>query len=203
MCQGARTNFHQHICESSSFEVIMQMNSHICWQRKFLNMLPEIHAFKHAFSSSAGVLLGMTGSVCLKSPAMTNVRPPNRVLLPRMSWRVLSNASNALLCDMITRPRQWGGIFPTLSQPWTFIDVHTGVSSCERFNGSMNVEWAFLSPFSRVAAMPEDATASAIFLWLCTFAKRRLIRNVLPVLPGASRKRNPPLCDTIRCKIVS
>ena len=44
-------------------------------------------AFKHAFSSSAGLLLGMTGSVCLKSPAMTTDTPLNRVLLYTLGYR--------------------------------------------------------------------------------------------------------------------
>ena len=62
------------------------------------------------------------------------------------------------------------------------------VSSCAKLRGNLKVEFAVLPPFNNVAAMPEDATASAILFWLRTFAKRRLIRKVLPVPPGAFRK---------------
>ena len=40
--------------------------------------------------------------------------------------------------------------------------------------------------------MPEDATANAIFPNDLTFESKRLIRNVLPVPPGASMKKMPP-----------
>ena len=49
----------------------------------------------------------------------------------------------------------------------------------------MNAEWAVLPPSSNVAAIPEEATAKAIFLLLLILASNRFKTNVFPVPPGA------------------
>ena len=56
-------------------------------------------------------------------------------------------------------------------------------SSVHIFSGSLTVEWAVRPPSKSVAAMPDEATARAIFLSTITFANSKLIRNVLPVPP--------------------
>lgn len=60
------------------------------------------------------------------------------------------------------------------------------------FSGSLNVECAVLPPSKSVAAIPDEATANAIFPFDRTLAKIREITKVFPVPPGASRKYNPP-----------
>jgi len=50
------------------------------------------------------------------------------------------------------------------------------------------VEWAVRPPSKSVAAIPDEATARAIFLSNLTFANSKFIRNVLPVPPGTSKK---------------
>ena len=59
-------------------------------------------------------------------------------------------------------------------------------SSVHIFSGSLNVEWAIRLPSKSEAAMPDEATARAIFLSNLTFVNSKFIRNVLPVPPGAS-----------------
>ena len=65
----------------------------------------------------------------------------------------------------------------------------------------MQNEQSFLQK-AVVAAVPEDATATAIFLICLTLARRRLSRNVLPVPRGASRNVIPsdPVCTF--CKMI-
>ncbi|GFT27828.1 hypothetical protein TNCV_10461 [Trichonephila clavipes] len=53
----------------------------------------------------------------------------------------------------------------------------------------LNVECAVRPPSSKVAAMPDDATANAIFCCDRILARINDIKNVLPVPPGASKKK--------------
>ena len=55
----------------------------------------------------------------------------------------------------------------------------------------MQSEQSYLLHVSDVEAMPEDATAIAMFPCCQTLASRRLRKKVLPVPPGASRKIMP------------
>ena len=50
-----------------------------------------------------------------------------------------------------------------------------------------------MSPSNKAAAMPDDATANAMPLFDRISARISEMRIVLPVLPGASKKKNP-LC---------
>ena len=61
----------------------------------------EREYFRHAAISSALVHFGITGRVCLKSPASIRGRPPMSVSLLRISRRDLSNASRAFLLAMV------------------------------------------------------------------------------------------------------
>ena len=61
-------------------------------------------------------------------------------------------------------------------------------SSVNILSGHLNVEWAVRPPSKSVAAMPDEATARAIFLKSnLTFANSKFIRNILPVPPGAPK----------------
>ena len=53
-------------------------------------------------------------------------------------------------------------------------------------NGILNLECAVRPPGNNKAAMPEDATANAIFFWDLTVASKHLYKNVLPV-PGIKK----------------
>ncbi|GFT08918.1 hypothetical protein TNCV_4104291 [Trichonephila clavipes] len=55
----------------------------------------------------------------------------------------------------------------------------------------------------RVAAIPDDAIASAILFCDRMVAKISERRKVLPVPPGASMKNSPPLCSVIARIILS
>ena len=63
-------------------------------------------------------------------------------------------------------------------------------SSVHILSGILNVEWVRL-PTINVAVIPDEATARAIFLSNLTFANSQIIRNVLPLSPGASEKSFP------------
>lgn len=49
-------------------------------------------------------------------------------------------------------------------------------------NGSLNVECAVRPPSNKVAAIPDDATANAIFCCDRILARINDIKNVLPVI---------------------
>lgn len=59
----------------------------------------------------------------------------------------------------------------------------------ETVRGSLKVERAVRPPDNRVAAIPDDVMAKASFPLALTFANIKLVTNVLPVPPGASKKR--------------
>ena len=61
----------------------------------------EREHFRHAAISSTLVPFGITGSVCLKSPASIRGRPPMSVSLLRISRRDLSNALRAFLLFLV------------------------------------------------------------------------------------------------------
>ena len=57
---------------------------------------------------------------------------------------------------------------------------------------SFNLECAVRPRLSKVAAIPEDAVASAMCLFLRTYHNNALSRNVLPAPPRASMNITPP-----------
>ena len=70
-----------------------------------------------------------------------------------------------------------------------FLDIlHVVFSVSDKSRGNLNVECTVLPDCSRVEAIPEDATAIAIFFMERTFDNNKLIKYVLPVLPAALRK---------------
>lgn len=60
------------------------------------------------------------------------------------------------------------------------------------FNGNFSAERAVRPPFNNVAAIPDEASVSAIPFWDRIDAKINDIKNVFPVPPGASKKKYPP-----------
>jgi len=74
-----------------------------------------------------------------------------------------------------------------------FLMLHTGFSVNTKFSGSLKVEWAVLPPCSNVAAIPDDATAIAIFPSDLIFAAVKFIQNDFPVPASAFRKYTFPL----------
>lgn len=61
------------------------------------------------------------------------------------------------------------------------------------FNGNFKAECAVRPPSNNVAAIPEEASANAIFRSDRIVAKNNEMRNVFPVPPGESKKYNPPV----------
>lgn len=70
---------------------------------------------------------------------------------------------------------------------------HTDCCSKDTVKGSLNVEWAVFPLCKRVAAIPDEATANAVFPDCRTLANIKLERKVFPVPPGASKKNMFPL----------
>ena len=169
---------------------------------KLVTYLQSPDDFKHALSSSAIVPFGITGSVWRKSPASSTKTPPMRFPLPRRSWSVRSKASNACLCAMVHSSQTISShSCKTLASPVPLLMLQSGASQCVKFRGSFSVECAVRPPWSSVAAIPEEATAIAILDRCRIFARSKLMTNVLPVPPGASRNSNPPAFLSIRSNI--
>ena len=148
-----------------------------------------MEGFRHAFSSSARVPLGMTGKVCLKSPESTNVTPPMMTRQLQMSWRVWSKDTNAALWDIVHSSQTIiQQIFRRFPRPDPLMMLQVALSLLVRFRGNLNAEWTVQSPGSSVIAINEAATVRAIFSWRQTMARERVVTNVFPVPPGASRK---------------
>ncbi|GFW82549.1 hypothetical protein TNCV_1794421 [Trichonephila clavipes] len=63
----------------------------------------------------------------------------------------------------------------------------------DKYIGKLKAESAVRPPTSRVAAMPEEAIATAMSFSFLTKANSKWSRKVLPVPPGASKKTMPPL----------
>ena len=81
--------------------------------------------------------------------------------------------------------------------------LHMGVSMNCMFNGNFKVEWAVLHPGSNVAAIPDDTRAKVMSFWNQIVARINLIRKVLPVPPGTSKKKIPPTPLSTFCIIWS
>ncbi|GFR07981.1 hypothetical protein TNCT_653801 [Trichonephila clavata] len=61
------------------------------------------------------------------------------------------------------------------------------LSDLAKSSGNLKAEWAVRPPASRVAAMPEEATATAMAFSFLGKANSKFSRKVLPVPPGASK----------------
>ena len=73
------------------------------------------------------------------------------------------------------------------------------------FNANFKAEWAVLPLGSNVAAISDEARAKAMSFWDRIAARINLIKNILPVPPGASKKKIPPtpLLTVLRNRAVS
>ena len=74
--------------------------------------------------------------------------------------------------------------------------LQISVSELLSLRGSLHAEWAVLPHFSRVTAMPEEATAIAIFLSLLILESSRLIKKGFTVRLGVSRNKTQPLPES-------
>ena len=70
--------------------------------------------------------------------------------------------------------------------------LHMGMSIAYISSGTLNVLCKVWPPINNVAAIPLDAVANAILPSDRSLARMRLIKNVLPVPPGASKNKMPP-----------
>ena len=109
-------------------------------------------------------------------------------LLPVKSLRVRSRALNAGLfvisvSSTTTALLSW----ITLQSAVPFLMLHIGMSIACKSNGILNMLCKVRPPVNNVAAIPLDAVANAILPSDQSFARIRLIRNVLPVPPEASK----------------
>lgn len=66
--------------------------------------------------------------------------------------------------------------------------LQVGVSLLCIFNGNFSAEWAVLPPSSKVAAIPDEASASAILFCERIVANINEIKKVFPVPPGVPKK---------------
>ena len=71
------------------------------WSRKIVKCCNSLDDFKHALSSSAGVLLWPTGNFCRKLPTKITMTPPITFEFPLKSLSVVSRASVSLLCAIV------------------------------------------------------------------------------------------------------
>lgn len=173
----------------------VKCNNWICFQSG--------EALRQTLSSSAPVPFGIAGSVCQKSPAKTTVAPPMWALLFLTSLSVGSTVSRAPRCYIVHSLHTINHIScKTLTVANIFEMLQTGDSVLTKFRRSLKAEWAALPPVRRVAAIPDDATARAMYVLCRTLASRKLISNILPVPPGAYKKKTPPLRSIIMFTMV-
>ena len=138
-----------------------------------------------AFSTSASLPLLITGSNCRKSPQQIVKIPPKGLSLLQTSCSVRFTASKLSL--LIIEHSSHTIILVCLNNSAVFEflwKLQTWLSFTVR--GILNLECAVLPPGIRVAAIPDDATATAIFPVLLTLARIVFSRKVFPVPPGAS-----------------
>ena len=135
------------------------------------------------------------GSVCQKSPQKQTTMPPNNLSgCPLMSWNIQSTACMQNLCCIGASSQNSSSVSLIRSPRCVpFRTLQTVIASM--LMGILKREWAVWPPSSKVAAMPEDATARAIFLVDLTLAKTVFSTKVLPLPPHPSKKNKPPLLE--------
>lgn len=116
-----------------------------------------------------------------------------------MSFKALFSASRDPLCVMMhsTQTMSWRHLRSISVLYYSFVILQMADPDAEALNGSLKVERAVLPPSRRVAAIRVGAIVKAISTCWRTFARRSLVMNVLPVPPGACRKKIPPLRSRI------
>ena len=175
--------------------------SPVKWTLMFVvsvNVFTYLHALRHALSSSAGDDLWIMGNVWRKSPAKTTVEPPIKSLLLRRSCNVWCRASRGFLWAIVHSSQMMAvHCWRTLACPDPLDMSQTGWSPCAKFSGNLNADCAVLPPLRRVEAIPDEATASAIFFRWRIFAKSNRGWMLCPFRSGHQGKRYP-LCFPLR-----
>lgn len=139
----------------------------------------KLDDFKQAFNSFAGVDLGVTGKVCLKSPANITMHHQKIDDLIVRSLSVRSSASNDRLCAIVHPSRM---NFSHYSSTLAIADIseilQVGSSLICTFKGNLSAELAVRPPSNNVAAIREDANVDAIPSAARILAKIKLMTSV-------------------------
>ena len=85
----------------------------------------------------------------------------------------------------------------TLLSAVPFLMLQIGMAIACKSSGTLKVLCNVWPPVNKVAAIPLDAVANAILPSDHSLARMRLIKNVLPVPPGASKNNIPPSSPSI------
>ena len=130
-----------------------------------------------------------TGRIWQGSPPNTTVRPPNGMSHFKISLSMRSTPS--ICCTLLMRTSSQT-IIVVMHISWASVDcremAHT--DSSETGMGILKWECAVHPPDSSSAAIPDEATANAIFPIPQTVAKAVSNRNVFPQPPGALMKKS-------------
>mmetsp|Transcript_50559 Transcript_50559/g.139967 ORF Transcript_50559/g.139967 Transcript_50559/m.139967 type:complete len:241 (+) Transcript_50559:44-766(+) len=132
------------------------------------------------------------GRVCRKSPASTIVLPPNgrfesiksRNVLSRASrWNLFPIAASSQKMALHRRSSLAKSVCAEMLSVWS-------AAGCRRSH--LKREWNVRPNSSRMAAIPDEATAST--MWPLARSAERMVLNVyvLPVPPGASKNIRRP-----------
>ena len=147
--------------------------------------------------------LGMTRSVCWKSPPISSMTPPKGWSLSLRSRSVWSKALIACQC--------WGTISSHTmhftahirSARMLFFGMQQTDTSDNVSIGILNMECAVCPPGSSRVAMPEDAVQRMIAPSLQSLLQMTLYRNVFPVPPCPWIMNIPPALPSTDCRILS
>ncbi|PKB99246.1 hypothetical protein RhiirA5_300345, partial [Rhizophagus irregularis] len=120
-----------------------------------------------------------TGKICLKSPPITKIMPPNGLSTSVISLNVLSTASKVNLCA-IGASSQMINFVILINLANSDCLLIFNVEFSNNLIGILNLECAVLPPFSNNAAIPDEATAIAILDSDLTLAKIILNKKVFP-----------------------
>lgn len=159
----------------------------------FLMRDHRYYTLTHMATLPAWVPHGTNGRVCQKSPASNTMTPSNSHIIPLM-WGLCSVPQNIPCASWCSHSRQWA-YSPTVFGPCCFV-----LRCCTEiflYSWVWKAAWVILPLSSRVAGMPEDAKVKAMPQSFLIFIRRKLMRKVFPVPPGAPRKKNCTAPDSM------
>ena len=136
------------------------------------------------------------------SPAKTTGTPPNHILFLRRSFKVRSTASKQCRCWAETSSQMIKAVQRRSSARVLWAEMAHTLSGWMSI-GIRNLEWEVCPLWSKIEAMPDEATARAIREFPRIQFSNRFSTNVFPVPPGPSIKNSPPRSDAMADWIVS
>ncbi|KAK0157265.1 hypothetical protein PV327_011285, partial [Microctonus hyperodae] len=86
----------------------------------------------------------------------------------------------------------------TVAMDDCFFMLHTAYGLFWIFSGSLNTKSAVLPPSNKVVAMPDDAMANAMPFFDRISVRVIEMRNVLPLPPGVSKKKESTITEEVR-----